>query len=363
MRKEIDKNVKIFANAIPKTGIKPIKSLPKEGLRTSEIMKRLGQIQELESKEMKGSKFSGSVFSTDDELFQLNKDASSYFLHADRTQPQFHRYAQELENEIVAMQLDMYKGDSKCCGLTTLGGTESLELAVLAHANHFRRTKGITKPEIVCCETLHAAVYKACEFYDIKCNIAKVTKHFQVDVRAIEKLVNSNTVMIFASTPNYPFGNIDPILPLSKIALKYGIGLHLDACMGGFLVPFAKEHGYIGDDQEASFAVAGVTSISSDPHKYGLTCKGVSVLMFSDHEMQKSLYYANLDKGYFANAGISEAYSAAAIAACWATMMYYGRNGYSDMAKKIFEGSVYICEQVRKIKGLSVVGQPYVIFN
>lgn len=360
VRRQLSKSVDSFAKGLPKTGIKAVKSLPKEGWRTSEIMKRLALVEESEAKVLKGGRFSGSVFSLEEELVQLNKDACDFFLHADRSQPQFHKFAQELESEIVAMQLDMFKGHSRCSGLTTLGGSESLELAVLAHANHYRRTRGITKPEIVCSETLHAAVYKACDFFDIKYHVVKVTRNFEADVRAMERCINANTVLLFSSAPNYPFGTCDPVQPLARLALKHGIGLHLDACMGGFLVPFAAEHGYSLGEPAYDFTVAGVTSISSDPHKYGLSGKGISVLLFADREMQKSLYFASVEHGYFANAGISDSHSAGVIAACWATMMYYGRNGYSALAKQIFEGSVYICNEVNKIKGLAVVGQPCV---
>lgn len=360
VKKELSKAAKQFGQSIPKTGMKSTKTLPAEGWKTSQIVKRLEAIEEFEGKILKGGKFSGSVFTQDEDIIKLNQDASNMLLHADMTQPQYHMFAKRLENEIVAMKLDLFKGNSNCCGITTLGGSESLELAVLAYARYYRRKKGIARPEVVVSETMHAAVYKACEFFDVRCRVAKVTNHFKVDLRSMESLINHNTVCIFSSTPNYPFGYCDPLKPMAKLALKYDIGLHMDACMGGFLVPFVKENGYTLDEDEYNFTVKGVTSISSDPHKYGLTCKGISVLMFGDHEILKSLYFSNVDQSVYVNPGIVDCRSAGVVAACWATMMHYGKDGYAKLAKDTMQATCKLADRIRTIKGLAIVGEPIV---
>lgn len=329
-------------------------------MKPAHIVKRLQDLEEVEGKVRKAGKYSGSVFSHDEELVRLNKEASNLFLFSDLSQPQLHIYSKQLENEIVAMKLDLFKGDSRCCGIATTGGSESLELAVLAHARHYRRKKGISQPEIVVCETVHAAVYKACDFFDIKCVKVKVDRQFKVNIKAMKAAINNNTVCVFVSAPNYPFGYCDPLQDLASFVNKLDIGLHIDMCMGGFLIPFAKEHGYVLEEPEYNFSVPGVTSISSDPHKYGLTCKGISVILFRDHEIQKSLYFSNVEGPLYVNPGITDGKSAGVVAACWATMMYYGRDGYSKLAKSTFEMTKEFCEQVKKIKGLSVIGEPVV---
>lgn len=361
IQKKISKNVKDFAKGLPKTGVKVVKTLPTEGLKTSQIVKKLDEFEAIENQVKKKGNYSGSVFSLEDELVKLNQDASNLFLYSDLSAPHMHLYSKQLENEIVAMKLHLFKANSSCCGITTTGGSESLEMAVLAYKKYFKKFKGITQPEIVAVETIHAAVWKACEFFDVKLNLVDLNKHFRLNVRDIEAKINKNTVAIFASCPNYPFGDPDPIKPLADLAIKYGIGFHVDMCMGGFLVPFVKENGYKLDEDEYNFTVKGITSISSDPHKYGLAAKGISVLMFSDHEYQKSLYYANVDNQCYVNAGITDNKSAAVIAACWATMMHYGHNGYSEMAKTIFNASSKLAKSVSKIPGLAVVGTPIVI--
>lgn len=363
IKKKMDKNTQEFAHSIPRTGIKAIKSLPTEGMKASQIVKKLEEFETIENVVKKKGNYSGSVFSLDDELVKLNQDASNLFLFADLSTPHMHLYTKQLENEIVAMKLNLFKANSNCCGFTTTGGSESLEMAVLTYKKYFKKFRGITQPEIVAVETIHAAVWKACEFFDIKLNLVELNKHFRVNVKDVAAKITKNTVAIFASCPNYPFGDPDPVKPLADLALKHGIGFHVDMCMGGFLVPFVKENGYKLEEDDYNFTVKGITSISSDPHKYGLSAKGISVLMFSDHSYQKALYFSIVDNQLYVNPGITDAKSGAVVAACWATMMYYGLNGYTEMAKIIFDSSTKLANSVKKIPGLGVIGTPIVSVN
>lgn len=349
---------------LPKTDLKITKSLPKEGLKLSQLKKRLEEFEEVENDIRKKGKYSGSVFSTEEELVKLNKAASSLFLFTDLAQPQVYKYSKQLENEVLAMLINLLKGHGKCSGLSTTGGSESLELAVLAHAAYYRRKKGITQPEVVACETVHAAVYKACDFFDIKLVLVNVDKQLQFDLKAFEKAVTANTVLMISSVPNYPYGYCDPVEPLARIAAKRDIGLHLDMCMGGFLVPFAKTHGCSLPEQAYDFTVKGVSSISIDPHKYGLSAKGIGILLFADHELQKSLYFCKADgpSQPYASGNIFDSRSAAVVAACWATLMFYGHVGYSRLAKEVFEKSAELCSKLRKVPGIEVIGNPIVSF-
>lgn len=63
------------------------------------------------------------------------------------------------------------------------------------------------------------------------------------------------------------------IFKLSQLtATKKKVPVHVDMCLGGFICPLQE------DDWKVP---TGVTSISVDPHKYGLSAKGVSVLLYS----------------------------------------------------------------------------------
>lgn len=362
IRKQFEKARKDAIKTIPKTNLKITKALPKEGLKLKELKKRLEEFEEIENELRKKGKYSGSVYSTEEELVALNKEASKLFLFTDLAQPQIYRYSKQLENEVVSMLVNLFKGHSRCAGLVTTGGSESLELTVLAHCAHYRRKKGITRPEVLVSETVHAAVYKACEFFDVKLVVVEVDRDLRFDLRAFERAITANTVLMVSSVPNYPYGSCDPVEPLAKLALKHDIGLHLDMCMGGFLVPFAKDLGYKLPEQAYDFTVKGVSSISVDPHKYGLSAKGVGVLLFSELETQQALYFCKADgpSPPYASGTIFDSRSAAVVAACWATMVYHGYEGYSRLAKEVFEKSAELCGKLRKIPGIAVVGDPMV---
>jgi sphinganine-1-phosphate aldolase len=362
IRKQFEKARKDAIKFLPKTNLKLTKVLPKEGLKIKDLKKRLEEFEEIESEVKNKGKYSGSVFSTEEDLVTLNKEVSKLFLFTDLAQPQIYKYSKQLENEVVAMIANLFKGNSRCTGLTTTGGSESLELAVQAHCAYYRRKKGITRPEVVVCETVHAAIYKACEFFDVKLVVVEVDRDLNFDLRRFQRAINANTVLMVSSVPNYPYGYCDPVEPLAKLAVKHDIGLHLDMCLGGFLVPFAKEKGYKLPEEAYDFSVKGVSSISVDPHKYGLSAKGISVLVFSDHDIQQSLYFCKADgpNPPYASGSIYDAHSAAVVAACWATMMYYGYDGYARLAKEVFDKTAEFSAKVRKVPGIEVVGDPIV---
>lgn len=177
------------------------------------------------------------------------------------------------------MTINLYNGSEEQCGITTSGGTESILTAVLAHREWAKQEKGITKPNIVACTTAHAALDKACFYFNVELRKVPTTPEQNLDIKEIKRNIDSNTIMLYGSAPEYAFGKYDDIPALSDLAISRNIGLHSDCCLGGFVNPFMEDAGY---DQPflSDFRVRGVTSISCDPHKYGYGPKGLSILMF-----------------------------------------------------------------------------------
>lgn len=187
----------------------------------------------------------------------------------------------QCEAEVISMTSNLLNGgDTNVVGSMTSGGTESIIMAVRAHLKFYGKKRGIASPEIISGDTAHAGLNKACEMFGIRliqvpCN---EDTNYRIDAKEVEKRMSMNVIMIYSSAPSYPQGVIDPIGPLSDIAVKYGIGLHVDACLGGFVLPFARMMDYgipIFD-----FEWPGVTSISADTHKYGYASKGTSVILY-----------------------------------------------------------------------------------
>ncbi len=204
----------------------------------------------------------------------------------------------------------------------------------------------------------HAAVDKACDLMNIK--LIKVdldSKTYRVNLDAIRAAIGPNTIMMYSSAPSYPHGAIDEIAELSKIAKQYNIGLHVDCCLGGFVLPFAKKLGY--KIPEFTFALPGVTSMSLDTHKYGYALKGASVVLYRTKELRHAQYfcYADWTGGMYTTPTVAGSRSGGLIAQCWASMMSLGMKGYLQHVDDIMKTTKAIAEGVLRIKGIRLYGE------
>jgi len=202
----------------------------------------------------------------------------------------------KMDAEVVAMCLQLYNAKLPAsavdqdggAGTTTSGGTESILMACLAHRNRARQEFGITRPEMIVSNSAHAAFDKASKMFNIKIHFIPVHPDTrQVNLALVRRAINPNTILLVGSAPNFPDGIIDDIPGLGRLALRHRLGLHVDCCLGSFIVPFLGKAGF--ETQPFDFRVPGVTSISCDTHKYGFAPKGSSVVMYcSKSELQSS---------------------------------------------------------------------------
>jgi glutamate/tyrosine decarboxylase-like PLP-dependent enzyme len=266
--------------------------------------------------------------------------------------------ATKLEAEIVAMTRSMLHGDRDVCGVITFGGTESLINPMLAYRDRARKLKGVAEPEVILPVTAHVALNKAGHLLGIKMLKAPLRPDWKVDVDWVRDHVNENTVALVGSAPNYAHGIIDPIEDLAEIARTHEIGLHVDGCLGGFILPWGERLGY--SIPRFDFRVPGVTSISADTHKYGYALKGTSVLLYRDSDLRKYQYFSYPDwpGGIYFSPGLSGSRSGGLVAATWAAMVNLGERGYVEIARKIFETSTKIREGIEAIPELEVIGNP-----
>ncbi|MCP5029621.1 MAG: aspartate aminotransferase family protein, partial [Actinomycetia bacterium] len=185
----------------------------------------------------------------------------------------------------------------------------------------------------------------------------------QGDLEAIEALIDGSTVALIGSATNYGYGTIDLIEELAAMALAHGIGLHVDACLGGFILPWGEALGY--DLPLWDFRVPGVTSISADTHKYAYGFKGTSVLAFADKALRNGQYFyvADWTGGKYCSPGIDGSRSGGLLAATWAAMVSLGREGYTEKARGIFETSFAMQDLVRSHSELRIIGEPSFCFS
>jgi glutamate/tyrosine decarboxylase-like PLP-dependent enzyme len=174
----------------------------------------------------------------------------------------------------------------------------------------------------------------------------------------MKKAINKDTIALVGSAPGFPHGVIDPIPEMSNLAKERGIGFHTDACLGGFLVPWAEKLGY--PVPVIDFRLPGVTSISVDTHKYGYTAKGTSVVLYRHPGLRRFQYFTATDwpGGLYASPTMGGSKPGALMAVAWAVLVKLGREGYMDAARRILETGEQIREGIKAIPGLYVLGDP-----
>jgi sphinganine-1-phosphate aldolase len=348
------------------SSVKPYKNkftafteIPKIGREHADILNEMESMRALEEAQWKDGFVSGAVYHGDQEHIDfLNRvyaiNSQSNPLHAD-VWPS----ATKFEAEIVAMTANMLGGAGQdVCGTLSSGGTESIMLAMKTYRDWARENKGITKPEMIVPITAHAAFDKASQYFNIKTIHVPVDENFRADVDAAKKAITPNTIVIVGSAPSFPHGAIDPIAELSELARGRGIGFHTDACLGGFVLPWAEKLGY--PVPPFDFRLPGVTSISVDTHKYGYAAKGTSVVLYRSHEYQHYQYYTATEwpGGLYFSPTFAGSRPGALSAACWAALTAIGADGYLAATKKILETAAQIKQGIREIPELRVLGDP-----
>ncbi|KAI3634617.1 hypothetical protein MIR68_006998 [Amoeboaphelidium protococcarum] len=356
--------------------IKPLAKLPAKSMSNEQIQDILKRHKELEHVDWRGGKVSGTVYHGGKELSELLVETYSMFSHSNPLHPDVFPSTRLMEAEVVSMLLNMFNapmklgGDKKGedstggspCGNITSGGTESILMSVKAHRDWAFHTKGITEPEIVIPITAHAAFDKAAAYFKVKVTHVDIDKNngWRVDMKKMRRAITSNTIMIVGSAPNYPHGIFDDIEQLGKLAQSFNIGLHVDCCLGSFIVPFLAKAGFGEGIRPFDFRVPGVTSISCDTHKFGFAPKGSSVIMYRSAEVRKYQYFVfpEWSGGIYASPSIAGSRSGALVASCYAALLHMGESGYIESTKKIVTAARAIKEGVKSIEGIEVCGDP-----
>lgn len=337
---------------------KTYRRLEPEGRNLQDILEELATMAAEEDRIGEAGRVSGSIYHGDHDHYAFLTEAFRLFAHANVLQRDMYPSATKLEAEIVAMTASMLHGDAQVCGVVTFGGTESLINPMLVYRDRARAEKGITEPEVIVPVTAHVALHKAGHLLGIKIVPAPLIDDWRVDVEWVRRNVNRNTVALVGSAPNYAHGIVDPIEELAQIALEHDLGLHVDGCLGGFILPWGERLGYAIPPFD--FRIPGVTSISADTHKYGYALKGTSVLLYSSPELRRYQYfnYPDWPGGIYMSPGLSGSRSGGIVAATWAAMVSLGEKGYLEIAARIFETASRIREAIDAMTELEVIGDP-----
>lgn len=265
----------------------------------------------------------------------------------------------ELEAETVSMCADLFHGDENVRGNITTGGTESILMAVKTARDWAKKHKPhITKPNVVLPVSAHPAFMKAFHYFNVDFIPVELGSDYRANPAAMSAAVNKDTIMIVGSAPSYPHGLMDPIADIAAIAKEKNIFCHVDACIGGFILPFVKQAGYPIPDFD--FAVDGVTSISADIHKYGYSSKGSSVILYKNSEIRKFQFslYTKWNGGVYGSPTMTGTRPGGSIAGAWAALKAIGQEGYLEMAKVTMDVTKKIRAAIDAIPELEIIGHP-----
>jgi glutamate/tyrosine decarboxylase-like PLP-dependent enzyme len=231
-------------------------------------------------------------------------------------------------------------------------------MAIKAAREWGRKVKGLKRPHLIVPASAHPAFDKAVHYFDVDYDHAPLLPDFRVDVAAMEKLIRPETVLLVGSAPSYPHGVIDDITAIASLAKSRGILCHVDACLGGFFLPFARKLGRALAPFD--FAVDGVTSMSADLHKYGYAAKGASVVLYKSGALRRHQFftYAGWNGGLYASPSFCGTRPGGAIAAAWAVMHHLGEEGYLTRAQSILDSTKKMQDGIARIPGLAVQGEP-----
>jgi len=336
--------------------------IPQAGQSAAAIATALADIRRSDPP-IHGGKVLAYVYDAGDaEAMTAGLDALRSYAEVNALDPTTFPSVARIENDLVGWGLDLMRAPKGAAGVLTSGGTESCILAVLAARERWRRLGGEGIPSIIAADTVHPAFHKAAHLLGVDVHTVPVDRRtFRLAGAAVDEALaalGSSAALVVVSAPSYPHGVVDDVSGIAATAAAHGVPCHVDACIGGFTLAYAR----MGGEDPPSFdlSVEGVTSIALDLHKYGFSPKGASLLLFADVDLRSGIYYTFSSwPGYpVVNTTLQSTKSAAPMAAAWAVGHALGHDGFIDAVHRAREATHAICDTVATISGLCVAAEP-----
>ena len=330
-------------------------SLNQSGRPVDDVIAELSAKRSDDVKWKDGKTF-GLVYDGGPEVHRVAEQAAAMYLHENALNTQAFPSLGAIQREVVGWTAGLLSGPDTASGFMTSGGTESILCGVKAARERGRIENGVTAPEMVLAESAHAAFHKAAHLFGIKVHKTTVRPDWTADVGAMASVVNDNTVLVVGSAPQYPQGVIDDIPAIAALAKSVNANCHVDACMGGFVLPFAEMLGR--EVPPWDFRVDGVSSISADIHKLGYSPKGASVILHRTKELRKfqTFLFSDWLGGFYASPNMQGTRSGLPMAAAWAVMNHLGVDGYKALVRQTLENADRIRAGIAEIDGIRSLG-------
>jgi sphinganine-1-phosphate aldolase len=342
----------------------PDHRLPAHGSDPSAVLARMGELR-ADDRDWKGGRVFSLVYSAGDDVHDLLERAANLYSAENALNTGVFPSLGWMQHDIITITAGLLGADQVAAtgtgqvhGYLTSGGTESLLQATKTARDWGRAERGIDRPNMVLATSAHAAFEKAAHYFDVASRRVPVAPDFRADVGGMADAIDDDTVLVVGSAPTYPQGVIDPIAELAAVAADRGILCHVDACLGGFILPFLGQLGHVSVPWD--LAVPGVTSISADLHKYGYASKGVSVILYRTPELARLQPFitTNWLGGLYGSPSMAGTRPAGPIAAGWAVLQYLGNDGYLRLAEDTWRAATTIRIAIQRAPGLALRGDP-----
>ncbi len=332
-------------------------ALPDRGWSRDDIDAQLARFEAADP-EFHKTKMSLGIFYGSDEIQQVLHAAHNRFAHNNNLVVYMRPGTQQMENELLAIALELLGGPAGAIATMSSGGTESVFNALFAAKRWAAEAKPhVTAPEIVAPYSAHPAISKAALYLGLTVRKAPQRPDLRGDVDAVGALVGPNTIALVASAPDWTYGYYDDVEAFGRIAVEHDLWLHVDACVGGFIAPFAKA---LGEDIPPwDFSVPGVRSISADLHKWAYALKPASIVAYRDFGtfFPAMVHLDDWPMADYATPGFTGSRSAGPVAAAWAVMHHLGRDGYERLTRQVLDGKRIYAERLAAVPGV-VVTEP-----
>jgi len=328
---------------------------PEHGRPVDEVIEDLAEKRTADVRWKDGRVF-GMIYDGGPSVHEVAERAASLYLHENALNTKAFPSLGQIQSEVVGWTAALLHGAPSAAGFLTSGGTESILCAVLAARERGKKERGITAPEMVVAESAHAAFHKAAHLFGIEVHKTSVKPDWTADVDAMAEKVNDRTILCVGSAPQYPQGVVDPIPAIADLAASVGANCHVDACMGGFVLPFVEQLGRPVPPWD--FRVEGVHTISADIHKLGYAPKGVSVILHRTKDLRRyqTFVFDGWLGGFYASPNLQGTRSGLPMAAAWAVIQHLGLEGYCDLTRQTLENSDRMRAGIAKLDGVRVLG-------
>jgi len=344
----------------PDADVSVYSRLPETGRSRAEVIDDVAALADAEQGEWSDGFASGAVYHGDAEHIEFLNEVYALQSQSNPLHLDVWPSGMKFEAEVIAMTAGMLGADAaadvgdEIVGSVTSGGTESIIMAMKS----YRDRAGIAKPQMVIPDSAHVAFDKAAAYFGYEQVRVPVGDDFGANVDAMANAVTKRTVVIAGSAPGFPHGIIDPIPDLSDMARERGVGFHTDACLGGFVLPWAERLGY--EIPQFDFRLPGVTSMSADTHKYGYAAKGTSVVLYRGRDLRRHQFYVATEwpGGLYYSPTLAGSRPGGLLAAAWAALLAMGEDGYLRATDAILKTGARIREGIGEIEGLRVLGDP-----